>query len=70
MLKALARVGALALIAAPGLAFAQEAPAADPAATAWVLSATALVLFMTLPGLALFYALLVRSKNQLSVMTH
>jgi Amt family ammonium transporter len=38
--------------------------------TAWVLSATALVLFMTLPGLALFYAGLVRMKNVLSVMTH
>ena len=38
--------------------------------TAWILSATALVLFMTLPGLALFYAGLVRSKNVLSVMTH
>ncbi len=38
--------------------------------TAWVLSATALVLFMTLPGLALFYAGLVRVKNTLSVMMH
>jgi Amt family ammonium transporter len=38
--------------------------------TAWVLSATALVLFMTLPGLALFYAGLVRAKNVLSVMMH
>ena len=36
--------------------------------TAWMLTATALVLFMTLPGLALFYAGLVRSKNVLSVM--
>ena len=42
----------------------------DPANTAWVLSATALVLFMTLPGLALFYAGLVRMKNVLSVMMH
>src|ERR1700733_1038303 len=38
--------------------------------TAWVLAATALVLFMTLPGLALFYAGLVRVKNTLSVMMH
>src|ERR1700742_2988745 len=38
--------------------------------TAWLLSATALVLFMTLPGLALFYAGLVRVKNTLSVMMH
>jgi Amt family ammonium transporter len=38
--------------------------------TAWVLSATALVLFMTMPGLALFYAGLVQVKNALSVMMH
>lgn len=51
--------------------------AADPVApkialnsgdTAWMLTATALVLFMTIPGLALFYAGMVRSKNVLSVM--
>ena len=36
--------------------------------TAWILTSTALVLFMTLPGLALFYAGLVRSKNVLSVL--
>jgi Amt family ammonium transporter len=40
----------------------------DTGHTAWVLTATALVLFMTLPGLALFYAGLVREKNSLSVM--
>jgi len=57
-----------ALVATPALA---QAPAtADPANTAWILTATALVLFMTLPGLALFYAGLVRSKNVLSVMMH
>jgi Amt family ammonium transporter len=52
--------------------FAQAAPAAapklDPADTAWMLTATVLVLFMTLPGLALFYAGLVRAKNVLSVL--
>ncbi|MDB5423911.1 MAG: ammonia channel protein [Phenylobacterium sp.] len=53
--------------AGPALA---QASAADPAATAWLLTATALVLFMTLPGLALFYAGLVRLKNVLSVMMH
>lgn len=42
----------------------------DSGHTAWILTATALVLFMTLPGLALFYAGLVRVKNSLSVMTH
>ncbi len=36
--------------------------------TAWMLTATALVLFMTIPGLALFYAGMVRSKNVLSVL--
>ena len=39
----------------------------NEATTAWILTSTALVLFMTLPGLALFYAGLVRSKNVLSV---
>ncbi|HNN28516.1 MAG TPA: ammonia channel protein, partial [Agitococcus sp.] len=36
--------------------------------TAWILTATALVLFMSLPGLALFYGGLVRSKNVLSIL--
>lgn len=40
----------------------------DTGNTAWVITATALVLFMTLPGLALFYGGLVRSKNVLSVL--
>ena len=38
--------------------------------TAWIIVATALVLFMTLPGLALFYGGLVRSRNVLSVLMH
>jgi len=38
--------------------------------TAWMIVATALVLFMTLPGLALFYGGLVRSRNVLSVFMH
>jgi Amt family ammonium transporter len=49
-------------------ALADPAKAADPGDTAWMLTAAALVLFMTIPGLALFYAGLVRSKNVLSVM--
>ncbi len=40
----------------------------DSGDTAWILTSTALVLFMTLPGLALFYGGLVRSKNVLSVL--
>ena len=39
----------------------------NPADTAWIIVATALVLFMTLPGLALFYGGLVRARNVLSV---
>src|SRR4051812_36202776 len=50
------------------LAFAAEPPKIDGANTAWMLTATVLVLFMTLPGLALFYAGLVRTKNVLSIL--
>ena len=49
-------------------ALAAEPPKLDPANTAWMLTASVLVLFMTLPGLALFYAGLVRMKNVLSVL--
>ncbi|MEN8106745.1 MAG: ammonium transporter [Pseudomonadota bacterium] len=49
----------------PSLGLADELNGAD---TAWILTSTALVLFMTIPGLALFYAGLVRSKNVLSVL--
>ena len=47
-----------------------EEASLDSGNTAWMLTATALVLFMTLPGLALFYAGLVQSKNVLSVLMH
>ena len=40
----------------------------DAANTAWMLTSATLVLFMTLPGLALFYGGLVRTKNVLSVL--
>ena len=46
------------------------APQLDTGQTAWVLTASALVLFMTLPGLALFYGGLVRARNLLSVLMH
>jgi Amt family ammonium transporter len=50
-------------------AFAQAAaPKIDPADTAWMIVATALVLMMTIPGLALFYAGMVRKKNVLATM--
>ncbi len=52
----------------PSLALAEEAPVLNSGDTAWMLTATALVLFMTIPGLSLFYAGMVRSKNVLSVL--
>ena len=58
---------AVALAAVPGRA-ESSAPAIDTGDTAWMIVATALVLFMTLPGLSLFYGGLVRSKNVLSVL--
>ena len=53
------------LLMLPTAVYADEVNGAD---TAWVLTSTALVLFMTLPGLALFYSGLVRAKNVLSVL--
>lgn len=52
---------------APDLVMAEES-AMSGSNTAWILTSTALVLFMTLPGLALFYGGLVRTKNVLSVL--
>lgn len=54
-------------LALPGLASAQDITV-NSGDTAWILTATALVLFMSLPGLALFYGGLVRAKNFLSVL--
>jgi Amt family ammonium transporter len=53
---------------APALALAQDAPVPDKGDTAWMLVSTLLVVLMTIPGLALFYGGLVRSKNILSVL--
>ncbi|HEV8094966.1 MAG TPA: ammonium transporter [Burkholderiales bacterium] len=58
---------ALLLVHAP-LALAADPLKLDPANTAWMLTSSVLVLFMTLPGLALFYGGLVRAKNVLSVL--
>lgn len=55
----------IALLMLPSLALADGLDTGD---SAWILTATALVLFMTLPGLSLFYGGLVRSKNVLSVL--
>ncbi len=62
------RLIALLLLSTPALALAQAENGPNGADTAWIMTATALVLFMTLPGLALFYGGLVRSKNVLSVL--
>lgn len=70
-LRKFAGLGALLSIVMPSLAMAADevaAPVLNSGDTAWMLTATALVLFMTIPGLALFYGGMVRSKNILSVM--
>lgn len=54
------------ILGVPALAHADELDSGD---TAWMLTSMVLVLFMTIPGLALFYGGLVRSKNVLSVLT-
>ena len=66
--KKLLGIGTFALLGMPAVASAQAAPPAiNPADTAWMLVATALVLLMT-PALAFFYGGLVRSKNALNTM--
>jgi len=69
-----ARRASIGLIAAAAATFATAASAEtaavkiDPADTAWMITATALVLMMSIPGLALFYAGMVRKKNVLATM--
>jgi Amt family ammonium transporter len=60
-----AGLGALALTAAPAFA---AAPKIDTGDTAWMLTSSALVLLMTIPGLALFYGGMVRKKNVLATL--
>jgi Amt family ammonium transporter len=73
-LKAAARLcggGLVFSLSFAGAALAQSpaaAPKIDPADTAWMIAATALVLMMTIPGLALFYTGMVRKKNVLNTM--
>jgi Amt family ammonium transporter len=64
------RLFPIALLFWSSAAAAQDAPGLSAGDTAWMITATALVLFMTLPGLALFYGGLVRTKNLLSVLMH
>ena len=59
-------LNSLIVIFLPKFAFAEV----DSGDTSWILTSTALVLFMTLPGLALFYTGLVQSKNAISVLMH
>ncbi len=58
----------LSWLTAPALASAAEPSGLNMANTAWMLTSSVLVLFMTIPGLALFYGGLVRTKNVLSIL--
>ena len=65
-----ARIGLFAAVVLTANTAAAQEAVVNGADTAWILTATALVLFMTLPGLALFYGGLVRSNHVLSVLMH
>ena len=67
-IRVIASIGSIITVFASGPA--QAADKLNSGDTAWIITATALVLFMTLPGLALFYGGLVRAKNVLSVLMH
>jgi Amt family ammonium transporter len=66
--RAVARAAAVTMLTTITAHAADAPPAVDSGDTAWVLTASALVLMMTLPGLALFYGGLVRAKNVLNVL--
>src|ERR1700742_1513623 len=71
--RGMATAGAVFVIAAgsaiaPEMAQPVSAGKIDPADTAWMIAAAALVLMMSIPGLALFYAGMVRKKNVLATM--
>ena len=61
-------IAAFALLALAEPALAQDKPKLDSGDTAWMLTSTALVLMMTIPGLALFYGGMVRKKNVLATV--
>jgi Amt family ammonium transporter len=63
-----ATLAAIAVSVGSAPAFAQDAPKLDTGNTAWMLTSTALVLMMTIPGLALFYGGMVRKKNVLATV--
>ena len=66
-IKKLITTFVFSLLLLPATVLAQETSSIDSGDTAWMIVATALVLFMTVPGLSLFYAGLVRKKNVLSI---
>ncbi len=66
--RKIAKLFVAPLLGLPTLALAAETPTLNMANTAWMLTSSILVLFMTLPGLALFYGGLVRTKNVLSIL--
>ena len=69
MRRLLTLAGAAAVaMAAAGSAVAADAPVLNSGDTAWMMTSTLLVILMVIPGLALFYGGLVRSKNMLSVL--
>lgn len=68
MLKSIMRLLCAIILTWPATTLAATESTPNAGDTAWMLVATALVLFMTLPGLALFYAGMVRAKNVLSVL--
>jgi ammonium transporter, Amt family len=68
MKKLLATIGVPASLAFAGAALAQDKAKLDSGDTAWMLMSTVLVVIMVIPGLALFYGGMVRTKNTLSVL--
>lgn len=66
--RSMLRGTAALLLCSPAVALAQTPATPDSGDTAWMLTATMLVLLMTIPGLALFYGGMVRAKNLLSVL--
>ena len=68
LIKIITLIGIILVCTFPEIVQAGDAGELNSSNTAWLLTSTALVLFMTLPGLALFYGGLVRTKNVLSVL--
>ena len=61
-------LGPLLAVSFPSVAFAEEAPMFNSGDTAWMLTSAMLVILMSIPGLALFYGGLIRTKNMASVL--